>query len=81
MHDIRQELDKKIEARHVSAPVSQVYAYGSELTYLEHYRARRSSIDTVGNILNKKKKAYPIAYFQGYRQFRNVGLPPSYLPR
>jgi hypothetical protein len=59
--------------------VSQIYAHRSESTYPEHYQAHCSSIDTVGDVLDEEEETYHIAYFQGYRQFREVGLP-SELP-
>ncbi|PLB48229.1 hypothetical protein P170DRAFT_360496, partial [Aspergillus steynii IBT 23096] len=75
IHDIRRALGKKIEARHGSAPVSQIYAHRSESTYPEHYQAHCSSIDTVGDVLDEGEETYHIEYFQSYRQFREVGLP------
>lgn len=70
---------KTSTARHGSAPVSQIYAHRSESTYPEHYQAHCSSIDTVGDVLDKQEETYHIAYFQGYREFREIGLP-SELP-
>lgn len=65
----------KITGRHGSAPVSQIYAHRSAGTYPEHYQAHCSSIDTVGDVLGEEEETYHIEYFQGYEQFREVGLP------
>ncbi|KAI9043639.1 uncharacterized protein KD926_002989 [Aspergillus affinis] len=77
IHNIRLNLGKVIEARHGSAPVSQIYAHKTDKTYPEYYQAHCSSIDTVGDVLNKKKDTSHIDYFQGHRQFRELGLPVS----
>lgn len=66
---------KRPAARHGSAPVSQIYAHRNGSTYPEHYQAHCSSIDTVGDVLDEREETYHITYFQGYRQFQEVGLP------
>lgn len=65
----------KATGRHGSAPVSQIYGHKSGKTYPEHYQAHCSSIDTVGDVLDEEEETYHIEYFQGYEQFREVGLP------
>jgi len=65
----------KITGQHGSAPVSQIYAYRSAGTYLEHYQAHCSSIDTVGDVSGEEEETYHIEYFQGYEQSQEVGLP------
>ena len=59
--------------------MSQIYAHWSESTYLEHYHAHCSLIDTVSDVLDEQEEMYHMAYFQGYRQFWEIGLP-SELP-
>ncbi|KAK1141018.1 hypothetical protein N8T08_009675 [Aspergillus melleus] len=75
IHDIRRSLGRKIELRHGSAPVSQIYGHKNEGTYPTYYQAHCSSIDTVGDVLDEEEETYHIDYFQGYGQFREVGLP------
>ena len=70
---------KTSTARHGSAPMSQIYTHQSESTYLEHYQAHCSSINTVSDVLDEEEEMYHIAYFQGYRQFQEIGFP-SELP-
>ncbi|RJE17657.1 hypothetical protein PHISCL_10007 [Aspergillus sclerotialis] len=77
IHDVRRQLGTKIEARHGSAPVSQIYSHRSASTYPEHYLAHCSSIDTVGDVLDEPNETYHIEYWQGYRQFREVGFPTT----
>ncbi|RDH29538.1 hypothetical protein BDQ94DRAFT_173810 [Aspergillus welwitschiae] len=74
IHDVRRSLGTKIESRHGSAPVSQIYSYKSEGMYPTHYQAHCSSIDTFGDVLDEEEETYHIEYFQGYGQFREVGL-------
>lgn len=64
----------KATGRHGSAPVSQIFGHKSAKTYPEHYQAHCSSIDTVGDVLDEEE-THHIEYFQGYEQFREVGLP------
>ncbi|KAF9890711.1 hypothetical protein FE257_005577 [Aspergillus nanangensis] len=75
IYDVRRFLGKKIEFRYGSASVSQIYGHRSEGTYPTHYQAHCSSIDTVGDVLDEEEETYYIEYFQGYGQFREVGLP------
>ncbi|ODM23623.1 hypothetical protein SI65_01212 [Aspergillus cristatus] len=75
IHNIHHVLGQKIEGQHGSAPVSQIYAYRSAGTYLKHYQAHCSSIDTVGDVLGEEEETYHMEDFQGYEQFREVGLP------
>ncbi|KAL3473907.1 hypothetical protein BJX99DRAFT_260890 [Aspergillus californicus] len=63
IHDICRSLGKKIESRHGSAPVSQIYGHGSEGTYPTHYQAHCSSINIVGDVLDEEEETYHIEYF------------------
>ena len=65
----------KATGRHGSAPVSQIFGHKSAKTYPEHYQAHCSSIDTVSDVLDKEEETHHVEYFQGYEQFREVGLP------
>jgi hypothetical protein len=61
--------------RYGSAPVSQILAQRDPNTFPEHYQAHCSSIDTVSAILDEKAETKHIAYFQGYGQFCEPGMP------
>ncbi|CEJ58338.1 hypothetical protein PMG11_06997 [Penicillium brasilianum] len=75
IHCLRRNLAKEVEKSYGSAPVSQILAQKDPNTFPEHYQAHCSSIDTVSAILDEKAQTKHIAYFQGYSQFCEPGMP------
>jgi hypothetical protein len=65
--------------RYGSALVSQLYGHKDGKTYPTSYVAHCSSIDTVACVLDEEGDDRHIEYFQGYKQFRETGLP-GHLP-
>ncbi|KAJ5475343.1 hypothetical protein N7539_008409 [Penicillium diatomitis] len=75
VHDIRKFLGKKIEGKHGSALVSQIYGHKGAGTYPKDYLLHCSSIDTVSAVLDEEDQSEHIEYFQGFERFYEPGLP------
>ncbi|KAJ9481456.1 hypothetical protein VN97_g12019 [Penicillium thymicola] len=75
IHEIRKNLGKKIEGKHGSALVSQIYGHKGPGTYPKDYLQHCSPIDAVSAILDEKDQSDHIEYFQGFEKFYEPGLP------